>query len=71
LTETPTEYTQPDGYFPNQYYNGGVQAVPADYNRKVYQTSMQPAGFVQTLINKQKGVIFPAGDVQMQHSPRK
>lgn len=39
LTETPTEYTQPDGYFPNQYYNGGVQAVPADYDRKVYQVN--------------------------------
>jgi hypothetical protein len=39
LTETPTEYTQPDGYFPNQYYNGGIQAVPADYDRKVYQVN--------------------------------
>lgn len=37
LTETPTEYTQPDGYFPNAYYNGGVKAVPNDFNRKVYE----------------------------------
>lgn len=37
LTETPTEYTQTDGYFPNAYYSSGVKAAPANYATVVHQ----------------------------------
>jgi hypothetical protein len=37
LTETPTEYTQTDGFFPNAHYNSGVKAAPADYATVVHQ----------------------------------
>jgi hypothetical protein len=37
LTETPTEYTQADGFFPNAHYSSGVKAAPADYATVVHQ----------------------------------
>jgi len=35
-----TEYIQPDGYFPNGYYSGGVKTSPPDYNTVVYQVGI-------------------------------
>jgi hypothetical protein len=37
LTETPTAYTQPDGFFPNAHYFEGSKSAPADYETVVYQ----------------------------------
>ena len=37
LTETPTEYTQTDGFFPNAHYSGAVKAAPANYATVVHQ----------------------------------
>ena len=37
LTETPTEYSQPDGFFPNAHYSGGSKAAPANYATVVHQ----------------------------------
>jgi hypothetical protein len=37
LTETPTEYTQADGFFPNAHYSSGSKAAPANYATVVYQ----------------------------------
>lgn len=32
-----TVYTQPDGYYQNGYYSGGVKTAPPNYNTVVYQ----------------------------------
>lgn len=37
LTETPTEYTQTDGFFPNGYYSGGSVTFPPNYQTVVYK----------------------------------
>lgn len=37
LTETPTEYTQTNGFFPNAHYSGGVKAAPTNYATVVHQ----------------------------------
>jgi hypothetical protein len=37
LTETPTEYTQTDGFFPNAHYSSGSKTAPTDYETVVYQ----------------------------------
>jgi hypothetical protein len=37
LTETPTEYTQTDGFFPNAHYSSGSKAAPANYATVVHQ----------------------------------
>ena len=39
LTETPTEYIQPDGFFPNAHYSGGSRTAPAYYETVVYQVN--------------------------------
>lgn len=37
LTETPTEYIQPNGFFPNAHYSGGSKVAPANYATVVHQ----------------------------------
>ena len=37
LTETSTEYTQTNGFFPNAHYSGGSKAAPANYATVVHQ----------------------------------
>jgi hypothetical protein len=37
LTETPTEYTQANGFFPNAHYSGGSKVAPANYATVVHQ----------------------------------
>jgi hypothetical protein len=37
LTETPTEYSQPNGFFPNAHYSGGSKTAPASYESIVHQ----------------------------------
>ena len=37
LTETPTSYSQADGFFPNAHYSSGSKTAPADYATVVHQ----------------------------------
>lgn len=37
LIETPTVYTQPDGFFPNAHYYQGSKSAPADYATIVHE----------------------------------